>query len=83
MLGWLGFEVGKNMPELTLFRTKIVNIGVAGRNFQGYPLFDFKSVAFEADDFARIVGQQSDALNAEISQHLGADAIVPQIFFEA
>src|SRR5262245_24189124 len=83
MFGWLRFEVGKNMPELTLFRTKIVNIGVAWRNFEGYSLFDFKSVAFEAEDFARIVGQQADALNAEISQHLGADAIVPQILFEA
>ena len=71
------------MPQLILFRAKIVNIAVAGRNLQRHPLFHSKSVPFEAEDFARIVGQQTDTLNAEIAQHLGADAIVPEIFLKA
>ena len=83
MFGGLRFKIGKNMPEFTLFRTKIVNIGVARRNLQRHPFFHFKSVPFEAEDFARIVGQQADALNAEITEHLGANAIVPEIFFKA
>ena len=83
MFGGLRFKIGKNMPELTLFRTKIVNIGVAGRNLQRHPFFYFKSLPFEAEDFTRIVSQQTDALNAEIAQHLGANPIVPEIFFKA
>src|SRR4030095_14299653 len=83
VFGGLRFKIGKNMPELTLFRTKIVDIGVARRNLQRHPFFHFQSVPFEAEDFARIVGQQADALNAEIAEHLGADAIVPKIFFKA
>jgi hypothetical protein len=62
----LRFEVGKNMPELTLFRPKIMNVGVARGNLQRDPFFDFKSVPFEAEDFPRIVCQQTKALNTEI-----------------
>ena len=48
------------MAEFSLFRPQIVNIGIAGRNLQRHPFLDFKSVTFEAEDFARIVGQQAN-----------------------
>ena len=58
LFGGFGFEVGKNMAELTLLCPKIVNIGIAGLNLQRHPLLHFQSVAFETRDFARIVGQK-------------------------
>src|SRR5215831_15785198 len=71
------------MTELFLFGPQIVNVGFPWRYFQRNPLDDFQTVALQANDFARIVGQQTQLSHSQIAQNLSADAVVAQIFFKA
>ena len=51
----------------------------AGLGLQRDPIHDFEVVAGEPGDFAWIVGQEPHASDAEVVDHLGADAIVPEV----
>jgi hypothetical protein len=65
------------MAELFLLGAQLADIILARRHLQGDAIDDLKAIAFEADDFARIVGQKAHASYAERAQNLGTDAIIP------
>ena len=46
-------------------------------------LGDFEAVAFEADDFFRVVGEEFDAADAKVVEDLGAHAVVAEVGGEA
>src|SRR5512145_521332 len=70
------------MAQLSLLGPEIMNITVPGRNLERNTLNNLYTVAFQSGDFARIIGQQCDLLDIQVTQDLRADSIVPQIFFE-
>src|ERR687892_2056263 len=70
------------MTEFCLLRAKIMNIGIPRRYFQRHAFDDFETVVLQTCNFTGVVGQQANLMDTEIAQHLRADAIIPQIFFE-
>jgi len=71
------------MPHAGAFGFEVFFVvGVRGQA-DGELLDDFEAVAFEADDFFGVVGEQADAAQAEIAEDLGAHAVVPQVGGEA
>ena len=57
-----------------------MNIGGEG---EGKLFGDFQAVAFEADDFLGVVGEELDAADAEVVEDLGAHAVVAEVGGEA
>src|SRR5215471_13865893 len=70
------------MSQFFLFRPKVVDVAVPRLDFQGDALDDTQAIALEADDLRRVVGQQAQFLDAQITQDLCPDAVVPEIIFE-
>ena len=53
------------------------------RNDAGDALGHDDSGAFEGGDFLRIVGQQADAVQVEVTQDVAGHLVVPQVSFKA
>ncbi len=52
-------------------------------NFDRHAFDHFQAVAFDADNFARVVRDQLDLVQAEIRQNLRANTVIPQVSLEA
>lgn len=71
------------MAKLGLLCMKIFSVVLVLRHLDGYTLHNFKAVAFQPFDLARIVGQQSDLADAQVLENLCTDAVITQICGEA
>src|SRR6185436_7088954 len=67
------------VTELVALRVEIFPIGVVRGNLDRHALDDGEAVALEPHALARIVREQSQILDAEVDEHLRADAVVPWI----
>lgn len=67
------------MAELVALGLEIKAVDSIGLDFDRDALDHFKTIALEADDLFRIIGQQGDLAHPEIPENLGADAIVAQV----
>src|SRR5258707_1249513 len=67
------------MAELVLLRFQILEIVRVRRDLDRHRLDDVQAIAFQADDLARVVGQQADVAHAEIDKDLRADAVLPKV----
>ena len=72
-------ESRKKMPQLISLGGKIVYIVLVWSNFDGHSLKDLDSVRLQSDDFFGIVGKKAHLLDAQISQNLGSDSIIPKV----
>ena len=71
------------MPELVALGAEVLPVGLRRRDLDRDALGDVKTVALEADDLLRIVGQEPEVLDPEVDQDLGSDAVVAEIGVEA
>ena len=75
-------EIGLSLdevPQFGFFGLKVffvvrVDLGVDGDLFD-----DFKAVAVKPDDFFGVVGEESNFLEAEVGEDLGADAVFAEV----
>ncbi len=73
----------KFVPHLLLLGFEVAGVLGFRRRFDRHLLHDFKPVAAEADDLARVVGHEADLPHAEVVDDLGTDAVIAQIHREA
>ena len=52
---------------------------VTGIHHQGHPVYNFKSVTAQTSNLARIIGDQTQTLDAQITKDLGPYAVITQI----
>ena len=71
------------MPHSISLAEQISFVFLAGLNFYRDPVDNFDAIAFQADNFLRVIGQHSHFRHPEVSENLGSDAIIPQISFKA
>src|SRR5262249_27574864 len=67
----------EEVTELLLLRRQVPPAVARRRDLQRHPLYDLEAEALEADQLARVFGQQPHPSNAEIVEDLAADSIVP------
>src|SRR5687767_6590196 len=71
------------MPQLVFLGLEVFAGGFAGGNLERNGFGYGEPVTLQADELARVVGQQSHRLDAEVAENLGADAVVTLIGLEA
>ena len=67
------------MAEFVALGSQIVGVVITGIHHQGDPFFHLKSIAPEPSDLAGVVGQQSQAMDAEIREDLRPHPVVAQV----
>src|SRR5262249_7619088 len=77
------WQAGQEVSELRLLGPEVVDVAGVGLDLERGARHDGDAIGLEPGDLLRIVGQQADALDAEVAQDLGADAVVAEIFLEA
>src|SRR5262249_51282031 len=77
------WQAGQEVSELRLLGPEVVDVARVGLDLERGARHDGDAVGLEPGDLLRVVGQQAHALDAEVAQDLGADAVVAQIFLEA
>ena len=70
-------------PSFFFFVRKYLTFPRVRLNLDRHALDHFQPIAFDADDLARIIGDQLDLMQAEIHENLRADAVIPQVGLEA
>ena len=75
-------DLFQEVAELGFFGAEIFFVVGTGGDLDRHPFDHLQAVAFDADNFARIVGNQPDAVQPELHEDLCADAIVAQIGLE-
>ena len=60
-------------------RLQISSINIIRLGFQWDALYYLQAVALQANHFAGIVGQETNLLDAQINQNLGANAVIPKV----
>ena len=70
------------MAELLLLGPEVSDVAAPRRHLERHALDDVDAVALQPGDLARVVGQEPDALDAEIAQDLRADPVVARILLE-
>src|SRR6185436_19406218 len=76
-------HAAKLVTELLFLGLQVAVRHLRRRNLERQPLGHREAVAFEADQLARVVGEQAHRADAEVLQDLDADAVVALIGFEA
>ena len=71
------------MPELLLLRPEVAQVLGVGRNLDRHLFDDGEAEALEADDLARVVREDADGGEAEVSEDLAADPPVARVGREA
>ena len=71
------------MSHAVLFGAQVAFVVLVGLNDDGHGLHNLQSVTFEAAAFDGVVGEQPHLPHAEVAQHLGSDAVVAFVGFEA
>src|SRR5207248_5319659 len=71
------------VPELVLLGLEVAQRRLRRGNLERQPLGDRQAVALEADQLARVVGQQPHRADVQVLQDLDADAVVALIRLEA
>src|SRR5215470_2441482 len=66
-------ERGEEVPHLVALGQQVAPIVVRGRDLDGHPLDHLEPVALDADDLLRVVGQDPQALGAEVDEDLRPD----------
>src|ERR1700722_1875061 len=66
-------HIVEQMAQLVAFGFQVVTILLVRRDLDGDTFDDPETVAVQADDFFRIVGQKADLPDAEIEEDLGPD----------
>ena len=73
----------QQMPHLRPLGLEVFLVVRVGRGADRDHFDDLQPVAFEADDFFRVVGQEAHFPHAEIDEDLRAEAVVAQLRREA
>src|SRR5882672_195270 len=73
----------QQVPELVALGAEVFPVGLGRRNLDWHALGDVQTVALEADDLLRVVGQELQVLDPEVDQDLGADAVIAQVGVKA
>src|SRR3954465_3722516 len=71
------------MAQLVPLGPQVPRVLARRRRLDGDALADGETVAFEADELARIVRDRTDRLESQIEEDLGADAVVAEVRLEA
>lgn len=71
------------MAEFFAFGFEVFFVVAVGFDADGDLLGDFEAVAFEADDFFGVVGEEADFVEAKIDEDLGAEAVFAEVHGEA
>src|SRR5262245_53933366 len=74
---------GEQMPELRLLGAEILDVAGVRRHFERGACNNLDTVALEATDLLRVVGEESHAVYAEVAQDLRADPVVAQVLAES
>src|ERR1700733_11197926 len=69
----------QDMPHFLAFRRQIPAIVFVRLNLDRQPLDNAQSIALDADDFHRIIRQQTHLPPTEGEQDLCSDTVVPQV----
>ena len=62
------------MPHLLAFGAQVTRIIRVGLHPDGHLFDDFEPVTLQADDLARVIGQQTNLFETEVGQDLSAEA---------
>ena len=69
----------KEMPHLHALGFKILRVVRIGFAPDRHLLDHLHAVAFEADDFLGIVGQETELAHAEVEENLRAESVIAQV----
>ena len=72
-------DVVQDMPQFTLFGSKVMDVRFLGVDFNGNALDDRQAVPFNPDDLSRIISHETDLPESQTDQDLRANAIIPQV----
>ena len=71
------------MPHAVSLGLEIALVVLVWFNFDGYILYDFEAVCFQAYTLHRVVGEQAHLVYAQVAEHLGTAAVVALVGLEA
>ncbi|MFM1943711.1 MAG: hypothetical protein RI897_2693 [Verrucomicrobiota bacterium] len=71
------------MSHLLAFGLEVFFVVGIGFDPDGELFCDGEAVAFEADDFARVIGEEPDGFEAEVGEDLGSESVLTQVHAEA
>ena len=71
------------MSHAVFLRLEIAEVVGVGCHLDGDVLHDFQSVGLQSDALDGVVRQQAHLMDAEMTQHLGAAAVVALVGLEA
>src|SRR5690606_28600160 len=74
---------GEEVTELGSLGLKIGSVLIGGGRLDAHTILEHQTVAVEAHELARVVGEYANGTHAEIEQNLRADAVVAKVGFEA
>src|SRR5262245_14955041 len=70
------------VPQLLAFGFQIFCVVRIRRHLNGHLFDDLQAVTFEADDFLRIVREQTDGAQTKVHEDLRAEPVLAQVHFE-
>src|SRR5438876_8530500 len=75
-------ERREEVAHLVALGQEVSPVVLSGRDLDGHALDDLETIAFDADDLLRVVGEDPQTLGAEIDEDLRPDAVVAQVGLE-
>src|SRR5438128_1406470 len=75
-------ERREEVAHLVALGQEVSPVVLRGRDLDGHALDDLETIAFDADDLLRIVGEDPQTLGAEIDEDVRPDAVVAQVGLE-
>src|SRR5690606_35885202 len=69
----------EKVAEPIALGAQVGGVARVGRQYERLAPGHFEAEAVEADDLARVVGQEPELADADVLEHLGAEAVGPQV----
>ena len=74
-----GGTITHQVAKFDALGLEVGGVVAAGIHHQRHPVFDLQAITTEACDFARVVGDQAQALDAQVAEDLSPHSVVAQI----